>query len=156
MPLDRTRKSATLETDMSDTPETDAAAKAEIGMSSIAQGWYVHADFARLLERERDEARKQCLQAENELSLEMAEHEATHQQRDQWRACAERLAAAIKFSGQHWRCNAGECGICNALAAFERLSQPWICDECGTAHALPGLICMKSGCAGEKKHKILP
>lgn len=36
----------------SKTPRTDAAASKEIGMSSITPGWYVHADFARQLERE--------------------------------------------------------------------------------------------------------
>lgn len=36
----------------SKTPRTDAAASKEIGMSSITPGWYVHADFARDLERE--------------------------------------------------------------------------------------------------------
>jgi hypothetical protein len=34
------------------TPRTDAEASNEVGKSSIAQGWYVHADFARTLERE--------------------------------------------------------------------------------------------------------
>lgn len=42
------------------TPETDREAASEIGMSSISPGWYVHADFARKLERERDEALEEC------------------------------------------------------------------------------------------------
>lgn len=31
--------------------------------------------------------------------------------------------------------------------------QPWICDDCGTPHAVPGAICMKDGCDCETKHR---
>jgi len=48
---------------MSDTPRTDAEAKNEIGMSSIKQGWYVHADFARQLERELAAANERATDA---------------------------------------------------------------------------------------------
>jgi hypothetical protein len=40
---------------MTATPRTDAEAASHIGMSSISAGWYVHADFARDLERENAE-----------------------------------------------------------------------------------------------------
>lgn len=32
-------------------------------------------------------------------------------------------------------------------------AQPWICDGCGLAHALPGEICMRPGCDCETKHR---
>ena len=55
---------------MSDTPETDAKAHSIFGNHSCAT---VLADFARKLERERDEARKK-------LEEEMKWHHRTHQE----------------------------------------------------------------------------
>jgi hypothetical protein len=55
---------------MSDTPETDAKAHSIFGNHSCAT---VLADFARKLERERDEARKK-------LEEEMKWHHQTHKE----------------------------------------------------------------------------
>lgn len=32
-------------------------------------------------------------------------------------------------------------------------NQPWICDECGMQHALPGGVCTTKGCTCETKHR---
>ena len=52
--------------DMSDTPETDAKASPHIGFYSCAT---VPANFARALERERDEAREQVDRYRDKLDL---------------------------------------------------------------------------------------
>jgi ribosomal protein S14 len=35
---------------------------------------------------------------------------------------------------------------------IERNEQPWICDECGMAHAVLGQICMTPNCRCETRH----
>jgi hypothetical protein len=85
---------------MSDTPETDSHPL-----------WHgepaVHIDFARKLERERDEARIQVklLKVENNHNWQAMDiaNEVTRE-RDQWRECAQEALlplAAIKISNQH-------------------------------------------------------
>lgn len=73
---------------MSDTPETDAAWAA---WQYAGPG--VHANFARKLERERDEARK-SLEFQTKLSKEVIEREKqTHKECDELCAEVERLKA---------------------------------------------------------------
>jgi len=42
----------------------------------------------------------------------------------------------------------------NWLKPVKWNEQPWICDACGTAHAVPGQICMQAGCDCETKHRL--
>ena len=82
---------------MSDTPETDSHPL-----------WHgepaVHIDFARKLERERDEARIQVklLKVENNHNWQAMDiaNEVTRE-RDQWRKCAEELAQIIDDLDAH-------------------------------------------------------
>jgi len=72
---------------MSATPETD---EAEFDGIDGQGGMIVISDFARKLERERDEARE-CFRVAMELAARYK------REREQWRECAERLAAQL-----HW------------------------------------------------------
>lgn len=54
----------------------------------------------------------------------------------------------------HWGKGAPRWKSKTAVKDALRLNrQPWICDECGMAHALPGQICMQEGCDCETKHR---
>ena len=57
---------------MSDTPETDAKASPHIGFYSCAT---VPADFARRLERERDEAREERDELRSEINYYRIKHD---------------------------------------------------------------------------------
>lgn len=118
---------------MSDTPETDALL-AEIFDRDGSLGPHNAPEKLiakiRKLERERDEARKHnwnnmvCIHHTDMERAAAVGHcpicASNTKERDQWRACAERLAAVCKSSagtGMHWK-DAEE-----ALAEFERLKK---------------------------------
>jgi hypothetical protein len=71
---------------MSDTPETDAAA--------LHDGTVVSDDFARKLERERDEARDTVLRLRKQRAISRSFGEQMERERDE----ARRLIAAAKES----------------------------------------------------------
>ena len=96
---------------MSDTPETDAS---QFGTGRVS------VDFARKLERERDEWRIKFVKLERSAILQNAVAVDYMEKRDQWRECAERLAAFVvpvpADMADHAACAA-------ALAEFDRLKE---------------------------------
>ena len=86
---------------MNDTPETNAAEE-----RCVATGFktgYVDVEFACKLERERDEAREERRRAEYDATQETIKNStlksqwiAVTQERDQWRECAEMMAAWMR------------------------------------------------------------
>jgi 6-phosphogluconate dehydrogenase len=131
---------------MSDTPETDATEMPIDRVDTVASRpcCIVNADFARRLERERDEARQQeQIYCDNLLSMQrerdewraafdktIAElemwrdgcivREEDKVERDQWRECAEKLANIISVGGT---IRALEQDGRAALAEFKRLKE---------------------------------
>lgn len=90
---------------MSYTPETDGHLRRNTGNGSE----WVRADFARKLERERDQWRE-CAAERKRAWYEMQsafersrdEVNALERERDQWRMCAERLAEAASDMQSGW------------------------------------------------------
>lgn len=83
---------------MSNTPETDAKAHSIFGNHSCAT---VLADFARKLERERDEARKKLADALQEVDFLTLDYERIKEQNAKLRDIAER---AIGLAVQYYEC----------------------------------------------------
>jgi len=82
---------------MSDTPETDELILSKNGFGATDYEWR---EYSRQLERERDEAREDAvLPAPGPMtSLELRTTEELarmERKRDEWRKCAEKLAAII-------------------------------------------------------------
>jgi hypothetical protein len=86
---------------MSDTPETDDNIRYYLAPGMREEHAAVLSDFARKLERERDEARTQVklLKVENNHNWQAMDiaNEVTHE-RNKWRECAERLASDLERS----------------------------------------------------------
>ncbi len=94
----------------SDTPKTDAALRAV----QYGTDRYSFPEFARMLERENNQVREFCMGqtfACDRMRIE----------RDQWRACAERLAASLSEWGQVSLEIETAQRKAIALAGFERL-----------------------------------
>lgn len=96
---------------MSDTPRTDAARLCHFDEPVVPL------DFARQLERELAEMQRENLvRQRSEMDL--------CQERDAWRACAERLAKVLAANKRHTEGYHGHLcviGTSEALAAFEKL-----------------------------------
>lgn len=104
---------------MSATPETNALLKQRGIKGRNPDPW----KLCRKLERERDEAEKdaETLQASNN-TYERDWPQLVHE-RNQWRECAERLAAALKLEASHPDSGCRRVGTTDALAEFGRLKE---------------------------------
>ena len=99
---------------MNATPETDRAKFDAANYRDEVADYVVRVDFARKLERERDEALSEC----ERLEIMTAEKAA---ELHQLRAVCDELATAFSSNGLHWISNADECVVCKTLEAYNSL-----------------------------------